>query len=164
MFGFTYDVFLNLLKNFKKTTKIDLSNSILLHGGGWKKIEEKKLTRSRFNSLLKKKLKINVIKNYYGLVEQIGSIFFECKCGYFVPSNFSDVIIRDENFNVCKNGQKGFVQLLSLLPSSYPGHNILTEDIGKIEGVDNCKCGRKGKYFSIIGRAPDTEIRGCSDV
>ena len=43
------------------------------------------------------------------------------------------------------------------------GHNILTEDIGKIEGVDDCKCGRKGKYFSIEGRVPGTEIRGCSD-
>ena len=139
-------------------------NAILIHGGGWKKIKEKKLTRSRFNSLLKKKLKINVIKNYYGLVEQIGSIFFECKCGYFVPSNFSDVIIRDENFNVCKNGQKGFVQLLSLLPSSYPGHNILTEDIGEIVDDNSCKCFKPGKRFLIYGRLKDAEVRGCSNI
>tara|TARA_Y100000590_G_scaffold355974_1_gene409975 strand:- start:51 stop:209 length:159 start_codon:yes stop_codon:yes gene_type:complete len=51
-----------------------------------------------------------------------------------------------------------------LLPISYPGHNILTEDTGAIIGVDNCKCGRKGKYFSIMGRVAGTQLRGCSDV
>jgi hypothetical protein len=50
------------------------------------------------------------------------------------------------------------------LPLSYPGHNILTEDIGIIKGIDNCKCGKKGKYFKVLGRVPDAELRGCSDV
>ena len=58
---------------------------------------------------------------------------------------------------------EGIIQLLSPLATSYPGHNILTEDIGEILGIDDCKCGRKGKYFSIEGRVPGTEIRGCSD-
>ena len=52
---------------------------------------------------------------------------------------------------------------MSLLPLSYPGHNLLTEDMGVIRGIDNCKCGIKGKYFSVIGRVPDSELRGCSD-
>ena len=47
---------------------------------------------------------------------------------------------------------------------SYPGHNILTEDMGKMISNDGCKCGRKGKFFKIIGRIPKTEVRGCSDV
>ena len=55
------------------------------------------------------------------------------------------------------------MQALSLVQLSYPGHNILTEDLGRIEGIDNCKCGRKGKYFSVLGRVPGTEKRGCSD-
>ena len=41
---------------------------------------------------------------------------------------------------------------------------ILTEDIGIIHGIDNCKCGKLGKYFSVLGRVPDSELRGCSDV
>ena len=75
-------------------------------------------------------------------------------------SNFSDIVIRDENLKIKKSG-KGFVQLISLLPKSYPGHNILTEDIGEIA---SCKCGFKGKCFKIYGRAKNSEIRGCSDV
>jgi len=50
-----------------------------------------------------------------------------------------------------------------LLPISYPGHSILTEDIGTIIGVDNCLCGRMGKYFKINGRLKNAELRGCSD-
>ena len=52
----------------------------------------------------------------------------------------------------------------SLLPISYPGHNLLTEDLGTIHGLDGCTCGRRGKYFSVEGRVEGTQLRGCSDV
>ena len=60
--------------------------------------------------------------------------------------------------------KKGLIQLVSLLPRSYPGHSILTEDLGTVFGEDDCKCGKPGKYFKIWGRLPKSEIRGCSDV
>ena len=102
--------------------------------------------------------------NYYGMAEQTGSIFFECKEGYFHNSNFSEILIRDKNFNLCKFGEEGLVQTISVLPKSYPGHNFITEDIGVIYGENDCKCGRIGKYFKIIGRVEHAELRGCSDV
>ena len=40
---------------------------------------------------------------------------------------------------------------------------LSNEDLGKIIGEDDCKCGRKGKYFSISGRMSMAELRGCSD-
>ena len=52
---------------------------------------------------------------------------------------------------------------MSVLPTSYPGHNLLTEDLGRMIGLDKCKCGRKGKYFEVMGRVKNTELRGCSD-
>ena len=166
IFGFTSNIYLNLIKkiNTKKVIINSLSNAYLIHGGGWKKIEEKKISRNQFNSILNNRLGIKNIINYYGLVEQIGSIFFECKCGYFIASNFSEIIIRDENFNICKEGQKGFVQLLSLLPTSYPGHSILTEDIGEIVEDQNCNCYGTGKRFLIHGRLKNAELRGCSNI
>ena len=141
-----------------------MSNAILLHGGGWKKMEKEKISNKKFNSLLSSKLGIKNIRNYYGLVEQTGSIFIECPCGYFVTSNFSDILIRDKNFKIVKNNVKGFFQLISLLPTSYPGHNILTEDLGEIINKPNCNCSLKGKRFLIHGRVKEAEIRGCSDV
>ena len=107
---------------------------------------------------------IKNIHNYYGMIEQTGSIFLECEEGFFHPSIFSEVIIRNKNLDSCEVGEQGIIQVLSLLPISYPGHNLLTEDIGTIHGLDGCTCGRKGKYFSVEGRVEGTQLRGCSDV
>ena len=59
--------------------------------------------------------------------------------------------------------EKGIVELVSVLPTSYPGHVLFTEDEGEILGEDDCPCGRKGKYFKIYGRIKNAEVRGCSD-
>ena len=61
------------------------------------------------------------------------------------------------------NGKEGIIQLISLIPLSYPGHSILTEDLGYIVGEDDCSCGRKGKFFKITSRIKKAELRGCSD-
>ena len=42
-------------------------------------------------------------------------------------------------------------------------YDLLTEDLGMILGEDDCKCGKKGKYFIISGRMKESEIRGCGD-
>ena len=53
--------------------------------------------------------------------------------------------------------------MVSLLPKSYPGHSLLTEDLGVIESVR--KSGRFiGKGLRVIGRVKKAELRGCSDV
>tara|TARA_Y100000590_G_scaffold467660_1_gene647290 strand:+ start:374 stop:1438 length:1065 start_codon:yes stop_codon:yes gene_type:complete len=165
IFGFTSIVYENLIKKIcTKFLSHNFNNAILIHGGGWKKMEKLKISNKNFKKKLFDKFKIENIYNYYGLVEQTGSIFLECKYGYFVTSIFSDILIRDEKFQLAKNGKRGLIQLLSLLPTSYPGHNILTEDIGEIIEENKCKCGLKGKHFLVHGRAKNTETRGCSDV
>tara|TARA_B100000941_G_C28349582_1_gene471115 strand:- start:352 stop:822 length:471 start_codon:yes stop_codon:yes gene_type:complete len=155
---------MDLLENLnKKKLKIPKNRGILIHGGGWKKLENISVSKKEFNKKSKNILGIRNVYNYYGMVEQTGSIFLECEENYFHCSLYSDILIRDENLSIAKKKEVGLLQTLSLIQSSYPGHNILTEDLGRIEGVDNCKCGRKGKYFSFIGRVPGTEKRGCSD-
>ena len=166
VFGFTYIIWAYFYETIRKNNlKINMDNCILVHGGGWKKLNTKMINNEKFKSSLKNNLKLKKIHNYYGMVEQTGSIFVEsANCGYLHTSIFSDIFIRDKNFNLLKNKKKGLIQLLSILPTSYPGHNILTEDIGEIIGNDDCKCGLKGKYFLVHGRAKEAEVRGCSDV
>ena len=163
IFGFTNQVFETLI-NKLDTKKLDqnLRNGILIHGGVGKKWRITGFLRKSLKKL-KIKTKIHKVFNYDGLVEQRGSIFFQCSCGYFTTSNFSDVLIRDSNFNLCKDNQKGFIQLLSVLPTSYPGHNILTQDIGEIISSKNLKCGLDIKHFEVHGRSKIAEVRGCSD-
>ena len=166
LFGFTFIIWEKLFKELKKVDpKIKFKNGILIHGGGWKKMEKLKVNNTFFKKKLKKLFEIKKIHNYYGMVEQTGSIFFECdKCNYFNTHNFSEIIIRNNAFQVAKNNTPGIIQLLSILPSSYPGHSLLTEDLGVIDDRNSCNCSKLGKRFRVIGRVKQAELRGCSDV
>ena len=67
------------------------------------------------------------------MIEQTGSIFLECEYGYYHASIFSEINVRNSKLEICKSNQKGIIQVSSLLPTSYPGHNILTEDLVKLK-------------------------------
>jgi phenylacetate-coenzyme A ligase PaaK-like adenylate-forming protein len=165
IFGFTSSIWFNLINEMKKQKiKLKKNQGIVVHGGGWKKMDKFKVNNGKFKHDVKSLLGIKKVYNYYGMMEQTGSVFLECEKGFFHCSIFSDIIIRNSKLKACKIKEAGLIQTLSLLPISYPGHNILTEDTGIIHGIDDCKCGRKGKYFSVLGRVPDSELRGCSDV
>jgi len=164
IFGFTFMIWQHFFEKLKNSKKYDFSNSLILHGGGWKKLNDKKISNEKFKTEIKKYFGIKKVMNYYGMAEQTGSIFFECDQGFFHCSNFSEILIRDKNFKLCEFHEKGIVQTISILPKSYPGHNFITEDIGVIYGENDCKCGRMGKYFKITGRIENAELRGCSDV
>jgi phenylacetate-coenzyme A ligase PaaK-like adenylate-forming protein len=165
MFGFTFIVYQHFYRELLHSTKkFDLSNSVLIHGGGWKKLIAEAVDNATFKGQLKEVCGLNRIHDYYGMVEQTGTIHMECESGHLHTSEYSDIIVRDpKDFSACKNGQEGIIQLLSLIPISYPGQSILTEDLGIVLGEDDCKCGRKGKYFKINGRLKSAEVRGCSD-
>jgi len=165
IFGFTSAIWFNLIKEVKRQKiKLKKNQGILIHGGGWKKMHKLRVDNDKFKDEVKSLLGLKQVYNYYGMMEQTGSVFLECEKGYFHCSIFSDVFIRNSQLKLSKIGETGLIQTLSLLPLSYPGHNILTEDIGIIHGVDDCRCGKKGKYFSVLGRVPNAELRGCSDV
>lgn len=165
IFGFTFMVwqhFYQELKNCEK--KYDMSKAWLMTGGGWKKLISEAISQEEFKTRINEVCKIEHFLDHYGMVEQTGCIYAECEYGHLHASIYSDVIIRDyKDFSPCKIGQKGIIQVVSVLPHSYPGHSLLTEDEGIILGEDDCPCGRKGKYIKIIGRMKNAELRGCSD-
>lgn len=168
LFGFTYMIwqhfYKELLRLKEKGVTFDLSSGILIHGGGWKKLISEAVSHDEFHKRLKDVCGLEHIHDYYGMVEQTGCICMECECGHLHTSVFSDVIMRRPlDFGVCEIGERGIIQALSSIPESYPGHALLTEDEGVILGEDTCPCGRKGKYFKVIGRLKNAEIRGCSD-
>jgi len=165
MFGFTFMIWQYLYQSLLKTgKKVDLSRAFLLHSGGWKKLAEQAVANATFKDSLQELTGITQIANFYGMVEQVGSIFVECVMGHLHAPIFADVIVRDpETWGVAEHGELGVIEVLSILPQSYPGHVLLTEDLGRVLGEDDCSCGRLGKYFEIEGRIPLAELRGCSD-
>jgi phenylacetate-coenzyme A ligase PaaK-like adenylate-forming protein len=165
LFGFTFMVWLHFYKELLKLDKKpDLQNGVLIHGGGWKKLTAEAVSKDEFKQRLAEVCGISDIHDYYGMVEQTGCVYMECDYGHLHASVFSDIITRRHiDFSPCAFGEPGIVQVVSVLPESYPGHSLLTEDEGVIVGEDDCPCGRKGKYFHINGRLKMAEIRGCSD-
>lgn len=165
MFGFTFMVWQHFYKELSKLDeKLDMSEAFLITGGGWKKLESEHLSRIEFKQRFTDLCGITHFLDHYGMVEQTGCIYGECEYGHLHASIYSDVITRRyQDFSPCEIGEKGIIQVVSVLPRSYPGHSILTEDEGIVLGEDDCPCGRKGKYIQITGRMKKAELRGCSD-
>jgi phenylacetate-coenzyme A ligase PaaK-like adenylate-forming protein len=165
IFGFTFMVWEHMYKELVKRKKtMDLSRAVLIHAGGWKKLHEEAVDNAAFKSRLKELCGIHRVYDFYGMVEQVGSIFMECSQGHFHAPVYADIIIRDPlTWKSLDYGEKGIIEVISILPYSYPGNVLLTEDTGAILGEDDCPCGRAGKYFHVFGRVPQAELRGCSD-
>lgn len=166
LFGFTFVVWQGLYKSALRQG-VHLSfppGSLLIHGGGWKRLLDQHVSNDEFKSRLHQQFGIERVYNYYGMVEQVGSIFMECEQGYLHCPSYADVLIRDPHtLQPLGVGQSGVIQVQSAIPLSYPGHSLLTEDVGSLQGKDDCHCGRAGTYFKVSGRLPQVELRGCSD-
>ena len=110
-----YGVFVKKLIN--KNFIIERNKGIVIHGGGWKKMKDKSIKKSIFYNYIKKYTGIETIHDYYGMVEQTGSIYPECEKG-FSYFNIFRYILRDEDLNPIKEFEKvGIIQSLSLLPT-----------------------------------------------
>jgi phenylacetate-coenzyme A ligase PaaK-like adenylate-forming protein len=165
MFGFTFMVWRYLYQELHRLGHHpDLSEVTLIHSGGWKKLQDIAVGNREFKTALSELTGMRRIHNFYGMAEQVGSVFVECEQGVLHTPAYADVLVRDPStWQPLPNGERGLIQVLSVLPESYPGHSLLTEDIGEILGEDHCVCGRLGKTFTVYGRLARSEVRGCSD-
>ncbi|MDF3290280.1 LuxE/PaaK family acyltransferase [Streptomyces silvisoli] len=161
IFGFTYLVWTRLYEVARKEG-VDLSEGVLLHSGGWKKMVDLAVNDDEFRRAFRA-VGLERVYNFYGMVEQIGSIFVEGERTrqLYCPAH-ADVIIRDpETWQEAPVGRPGVIEIISALPRSYPGHVLLTEDMGVVHGIDDGDL--PGKRFSVLGRLPRSAPRGCSD-
>jgi hypothetical protein len=165
LFGFTFMVW----KHFFQTLAANphcprFEQAVLIHSGGWKMLQDEAVDNPTFKRSLRDTFGIDAVHNFYGMVEQVGSIFMECAQGRLHAPVFADILIRSpHDWSALPPGRTGLIQVLSVLPTSYPGHSLLTEDTGEIIGYDDCPCGRLGATFRVHGRIANAELRGCSD-
>jgi hypothetical protein len=165
--GFTYIIWDRFVKQMKEAgRKLNFPNVKIVHSGGWKKLKAEAVTKEVFSANVAELFSTDPtnILDFYGMVEQLGVIFLDCEAGYKHPPDFADIIIRDL-YSMKENpiGLPGAIEVLSIIPSSYPGQALITEDLGELLGIDDCPCGRKGKYFVFRSRVERTETRGCGD-
>ena len=168
VYGFTYLLWFHLVQPLEAAKRmLRMPNVHILHSGGWKRLIESAVSKAEFNCRLARVVGCEVerIIDFYGLVENVGIVYPDCLAGAKHAPVFGEVIVRDFlTLNPVRAGESGLVQVSSVLPTSFPGHLLLTEDVGRVVTYDGCRCGRAGIAFQFEGRAPKAEIRGCGNV
>lgn len=165
IFGFTWQIWLWLEQLRSRKIHLQLpAGSLLLHTGGWKKLVDRAISEADLLALAQSQLGPLRLINFYSMAEQAGSIFLQCEKGRLHCSAYNHVIVRDPlTGREAQAGRSGVVQVLSALPESYPGHSLLTEDLGEFSDAP-CACGWQGRHFRILGRIPKVTLRGCANV
>ncbi len=168
LFGFTFVVWTRFIAAAQSEGKSYPSpDALLLHSGGWKKLTDQAVSKETLSARAAEVLQCSPaqVLDFYGMVEQVGTVFVDCAAGHKHAPSFADVILRRAgSLAPAAIGETGIVEVLSALPTSYPGQALITEDEAVLRGVDDCPCGRKGVYFQFLKRIERAEIRGCGDV
>ena len=168
VYGFTYVIWTNLVQPLQRQgITLDVPNVRVLHSGGWKRLHEQAVTRDAFTRGVASIFGCSPYRviDYYGMVENVGVIYPDCDHGNKHVPAFADVVVRDPlTLAPVEAGQRGLIQVCSVLPTSFPGFLLLTEDMAEVIDYDGCPCGRRGISFRFAGRAPKAEVRGCGNL
>jgi len=168
IYGFTYMLWSCLVKPLlARDLCLDLEKVIILHSGGWKRLQDQAVQKDVFNERLARVIGCSqsCIVDFYGMIESVGVIFPDCSYGNKHAPAYGDVVVRDPlTLEPVAEGDDGIVQVCSVLPTSFPGNLLLTEDMARVVAYDGCGCGRRGISFRFAGRIPKAEIRGCGNI
>jgi len=167
-YGFTYVIWQHFVKPLRERgIGLQMPNIRVLHSGGWKRLQDQAVTREAFAAGVAEVFgcAADRVLDFYGMVENVGVIYPDCKYGHKHAPAFAAVIVRDPlTLEPVDEGQQGLVQVCSVLPTSFPGFLVLTDDIAEVIRYDGCACGRRGISFRFVKRVPQAEIRGCGNI
>jgi len=168
VYGFTYVIWTQLIQPLQRQRiTLGMPNVHILHSGGWKRLEQQAVNRDVFRRGVASVFGCSPgrVIDYYGMVENVGVIYPDCERGNKHVPAFAEVIIRDPlTLAPVETGQQGLVQVCSVLPTSFPGFLVLTDDMAELIGYDGCSCGRRGTHFRFARRVPKAEARGCGNL
>ena len=168
VYGFTYVIWNHFVKPLQSQgVKLEMPNVRVLHSGGWKRLERQAVSKDVFNRGVASVFGTSPerVTDFYGMIENVGVIYPDCEFGNKHVPAFAEVLVRDPlTLEPVAAGEQGLVQVCSVLPTSFPGFLVLTEDIAEVIHADGCPCGRRGTSFRFVRRAPKAETRGCGNV
>jgi Acyl-protein synthetase, LuxE len=150
-----------------KGIHLHLPNIRLLHSGGWKRLLDQAVTKDAYARGVASIFgcEESRVIDFFGMVENVGVIYPDCGHGNKHVPAFAEVIVRDPlTLEPVAEGRQGLLQVCSVLPTSYPGFLVLTDDIAEIIHYDGCPCGRRGTTFRFVKRVPKAEVRGCGNI
>ncbi len=167
VFGFTYIIWSIFYKQIiGKNIEFNFKDVKIFHSGGWKNLKEEQVSKEKLSEEISNIFNTDKknVYDFYGMAEQTGTIFVDCEYGRKHVPNFSQIVIRNvQTLEPCSINETGLIEVMSILSDSYYCQAVLTEDLGYIIGIDDCPCGRKGRYFGFKSRMENAELRGCGD-
>jgi hypothetical protein len=167
-YGFTYVVWTQFVQSLQRQgITLDVPNIRVLHSGGWKRLQREAVTKDVFNGGVASVFGCSAdrIIDFYGMVENVGVVYPDCEYGNKHVPAFAEVVVRNPlTLEPVAAGQQGLVQVCSVLPTSFPGFLVLTDDMAEVIEYDECPCGRRGTSFRFAGRVPKVEVRGCGNL
>jgi hypothetical protein len=169
VFGFTFVLFKHVLEPFRAAgRRLDMPRGTsVVHIGGWKKLAAERISPAAFKQAVAGTFGVDParITDFYGFTEQLGVVYPEDGDGNKVCPAFAEVVVRDPaTLEPLPDGAAGLLEFLTPLPHSYPGLAVLTDDLGRIVGRGVGPGGWNGTRFQVLGRAANTEPRGCGDI
>jgi Acyl-protein synthetase, LuxE len=167
-YGFTYVIWEHFVRPLRERgIRLEMPNIRVLHSGGWKRLQDQAVAPAAFAAGVAEVFGCATerVLDFYGMVENVGVIYPDCEYGHKHAPAFAAVIVRDP-LTLCpvEEGRQGLVQVCSILPTSFPGFLVLTDDIAEVIRYDGCACGRRGISFRFVKRVPQAEIRGCGNL
>jgi hypothetical protein len=168
LIGYTYMLYQYVVAPLARAgTHLHLpAGSMVLHFGGWKRLERQAVGRAQLNSEVTRVFGIaeECIRDVYGFTEQLGVIYPDDGHGVRLAPVYAEVIVRDPiTLESVPEGIPGLLEFITPLPHSYPGIALLVDDMGRIVSRDQKVDGYYGTRFEVLGRAQGAEIRGCGD-
>jgi phenylacetate-coenzyme A ligase PaaK-like adenylate-forming protein len=168
VYGFTYVIWTRLVQPLQRQgITLDIPKVRVLHSGGWKRLEREAVTKDVFIGGAASVFGCSPdrVIDFYGMVENVGVVYPDCERGNKHVPAFAEVVVRNPlTLEPVAVGQQGLVQVCSVLPTSFPGFLVLTDDMAEIIDYDECPCGRRGTSFRFAGRVPKAEVRGCGNL
>ena len=168
IFGFTFILYTEVVKPLLEAgRRFNLAGAKVIHIGGWKKLEAQKVTPEQLIADCGTVFGVapSDVVDLYGFTEQGGVIYPTCEAGVRHLPAWAHLVVRDPaTLESLPPGRDGLLQFLTPIQTSYPGHSVLTEDVGHLIALDGCGCGRRGPTFRVVGRALNAEVRGCGDI
>lgn len=151
------------LEELGLSVKLPKGSKILL-AGGWKQHYAQEVDKNTLYALAKRVLGVEEdnIHEFFGAVEH--PVFFNsCKKHHFHIPVYSRVIIRDvRTLKPLPVGEVGLVNLITPPINATPVTSVMTDDLGYLTPGEECGCGLKAPYLTILGRAGLNDITTCA--
>lgn len=138
--------------------------SFVITLGGWKRFNGENIGREAFDQKLQTLLGIRPenIRDMYGMIET-NMLAIECEYHHKHVPPWCYISVRDvQDFTTeLPVGKSGAIAILDPLSNSYPAF-VLSEDVGMVEHVGECACGRVGQVISFQRRLQGAELGCCA--